>query len=328
VGGVGRTPGALNANTLAIVDKLEAAAEGERWLIESTVARSAGLSASTIAALRASDRWSVLAKGVNAVEGRDGGPFQQLDAELRTAGAVAFARRLAAAAVHESVHRNWGQRERPDALDVVWDGDVDIGVARGGSSRRTRIRVPKQHVVVVDGLRCTDGLLTLLELAAVLDAVRWEHALEATLRYRLTTVEEIRTALSAPGRRNLAAVALVESVLAVRPPDAPATGSLIETLFIQLARTHGLPTPERQHCIQISPTKRYFVDVARPRQRFFIELDGSHHERQRLHDADRLAAIVARTSWTYITLTWHQVVSTPSHTARRVAAILAARPAA
>ena len=48
------------------------------------------------------------------------------------------------------------------------DGVVDIGGTRDGSHRRARRRVPARHIVEVDGLHCTDGLLTLLDLAGVL----------------------------------------------------------------------------------------------------------------------------------------------------------------
>jgi very-short-patch-repair endonuclease len=117
---------------------------------------------------------------------------------------------------------------------------------------------------------------------------------------------------------------VVRAVIDVRPAAAPATGSLLETRFLQLLRKHGLPTPERQVCVQISPTKRYFVDVAWPELGLFLELDGKQHETQQLHDADRLAAIVEKTGWTYVTLTWHQVVHTPTYTARRIGRLLEA----
>jgi very-short-patch-repair endonuclease len=259
--------------------------------------------------------------------GKAGGPFQQLHAELIAAGRSAFAHSLTAAALHESAHKRGADRG-PDALDIPWHGAVDVAVERGGSGRRPRRRVPTQHITTVAGLRCTDGLLTLLDLASVVDARRWEHALEASLRYGLTTITEIEEALAAPGRRDREAVRVVAAVLAMRPHDAAPTGSLLETLFVQLAREHCLPVPARQHRVDVSPTKRYFVDLAWPAHRFFLELDGRDHAKQQLHDADRLAAIVATTGWSYITLTWPQVVGTPTRTAARVGGILAARAAA
>jgi very-short-patch-repair endonuclease len=302
----------LDPDVAAIVAALEAAAAGDKQTITRAAALAAGLSISAIKRLCASGRWVRLAEGVYAVAGRDGGPFQQTYAELVPLRPRGFAQCLNAAAILGS-------------LDLEWDGVVDIAVEAGGSNRRTRRRVPTAHIIEVDGTRCADGLLTLLDLASVVDATRWEWALEAALRGStpLTTIATIEAALAAPAtRRDLAAVDLVESVLARRPPGAPATGSKLETQFVQLARRYGLPTPVRQHCVEISPTTRYFVDFAWPERRFFIEVDGSQHDVQALHDADRIASIVLATGWNHVVLRHHQIVRTPRYTADRITRLL------
>jgi len=43
-------------------------------------------------------------------------------------------------------------------------------------------RIEPQNLIVVDGIPCVNGLQTLVDLAAVLDDVIWEQALEAALR--------------------------------------------------------------------------------------------------------------------------------------------------
>src|SRR5256885_719286 len=81
----------------------------------------------------------------------------------------------------------------------------------------TRMRGGVSSVVEVKGIRCTDGLHTLLDLATLLDDDRWEQALESALRKGLVTLEDFDDVTSRRIRR----------VLALRPPDAPPTESLL-----------------------------------------------------------------------------------------------------
>ncbi len=154
------------------------------------------------------------------------------------------------------------------------------------------------------GLRCTDGSRTMLDLVASLDDLRWEQALESALRKRLTSVDDLRQ-----GNRR---------VSRLRPPGAPPTESLLETLFVQLARTvPGLPVPVRQ--LWIGDIAR--LDLAWPELGLFVELDGQHHLGQPVYDARRETAVVAATGWLCGRFTWSEVVHVPRSTARRVAAL-------
>jgi very-short-patch-repair endonuclease len=308
VGGVGT----LTAEVLAIVERLEAASELALWTISRRRAIEAGLSSSAIHRLMTTGRWVRCCDGVYAVAGRDGGRFQETFARLTAAGPRAFARASTAAALHGK-------------LDLDWDGTVDLATDRTGSGRLPRRNVPATHLTTVWGMRCTDVLQTVLDLACVLDAPRWEWALEAALRTRLVTVADIEAALAWPGRRDARAVEVVGLVLAGRPHGAPPTESLLETRFVQAVRDHGLPTPERQVWVAVSPTTRFRVDFAWPAQRFFVECIGGHHEKQRQRDADRALSILVHAGWAGAEVTWHQVVGTPRYTARRIAAILEAR---
>ncbi len=149
-------------------------------------------------------------------------------------------------------------------LDGTW-----LTLAPTGNGRRPHARrssVPPERIVTVAGLRCTDGLQTMVDLAGSLDDLVWERALESALQKRLSSIEALR------GRRN-------QRVLQLRPPAAPPTESLLETLFVQLARTvPGLAAPVRQ----------------------------------------RETAVVAGTGWLCGRLTWTEVVHVPRSTARRL----------
>jgi very-short-patch-repair endonuclease len=53
----------------------------------------------------------------------------------------------------------------------------------------------------------------------------------------------------------------------------------------------------------------------------FLELDGQQHAGQPVYGARRETAVVAATGWLPGRFTWHEVVSIPTTTARRLAAL-------
>jgi hypothetical protein len=205
-------------------------------------------------------------------------------------------------------------------LDGVEIRGPDLTILPTANGRRAgvrRRRLPEDRLVLVEGVRCTNGLQTLIDLAAELSDVEWEWALESALRKRLTTVAE----LAAFARTRAKGADRARRVLALRPAGAPATGSLLETLMVQLAReVSGLPAPVRQHTV----TNRYgefvaHVDLCWPALGLFLELDGQQHADQPVYDARRETAVVAATGWLCGRITWDEVVRTPRTTARRLA---------
>jgi very-short-patch-repair endonuclease len=190
--------------------------------------------------------------------------------------------------------------------------------------RPLRQRVlPRQRVVVIEGVPCTDGHQTLVDLAADLDDLRWEQALESALRKQLTSIGDIEAVLPGLGRTRTPGVRRIRRVLAARRDAAPPTESLLETLMVQLVRgIAGLPEPTRQHVV-VDEWGSFVarVDLSWPELGLFLELDGLHHEGQPLYDARRETAVVAATGWLPGRFTWHEVVSIPTTTARRLVAL-------
>lgn len=188
----------------------------------------------------------------------------------------------------------------------------------------------KQHQVIgsaapaatspqdVAGVRCTDGVQTLVDLAQELDDAQWEQALESGLRRGLASVVEV--AREATGQRG---VQRVRRVLALRPLEAPPTESLLETLMVQLIRAAGLPEPVRQYRV-FDESGRFVarVDLCWPDLGVFVELDGQQHKDQPVYDANRETAVVGATGWLCARFTWRQVVRTPRTTARQLTAVL------
>jgi hypothetical protein len=180
-----------------------------------------------------------------------------------------------------------------------------------------RRALPAGRVVPIDGVECTDGLQTIVDLAAVLDDLRWEQALESALRTGLVSLAALEGLLPELGRGRIPGTARIRRVLDLRPHDAPPTGSLLETLMIQLIRTvPGLPDPVRQF-----PVGWALLDQAWPDLGLFIELDGQQHAGQPVYDARRETAVVAATGWLCGRFTYHEVVRLPTSTGRRVGAL-------
>jgi hypothetical protein len=187
---------------------------------------------------------------------------------------------------------------------------------RGGVRRRV---LAPEDVVIVNGHRCTGGTLTMLDLAAEVDDLVWEQALESALRKKLTTIDDIERRMA-----GVRGVRRIRRVLALRPLDARPTGSILETLMVQLARrVEGLGPPMRQ----VEVRNRHgdfvaFVDLAWPDLGIFIELDGQGHKEQPVYDARRETAVVAARGWLCGRYTWTEVVHLPASTARRLADIV------
>ena len=192
-------------------------------------------------------------------------------------------------------------------LDSVGLGGTWVTVPRNANGRRPKVSrrsLPAECIVTVCGLPCTHGPRTLHDLAVSLNEAEWEQALESALRKRLASIDAVT------GNRR---------VLERRPPGAPPTESLLETLMVQLARTvPDLPAPARQLWIEAARAR---LDMAWPQLGLFVELDGQHHKGQPVYDARRETAVVAATGWLCGRFTWTEVVHTPNSTARRLAAL-------
>lgn len=212
-------------------------------------------------------------------------------------------------------------------LDGVALGGTDVIAACSAGSRRGGVRrrsVPAQSVVFVGGVACTDGAQTLIDLASILDDCAWEQALESALRKRLLAVRDLEAILPALRRSRTAGIGRIRRVLALRPPGAPPTESLLETLMVQLVRrVDAVPEPVRQ--LTVLDRHGNFVarvDLAWPDLGLFVELDGQHHKGQPLYDARRETAIVAATGWLCARFTWTEVTRHPTATARRLSALV------
>jgi hypothetical protein len=215
-------------------------------------------------------------------------------------------------------------------FDSVWlrppFATAPLGLRKTSSGIR-HLALSQEEITTVQGVACTNGHRTLLDLAEYLDDKRWEHALEFALRKRMTTVDRVAAELPDMGRGRVPGTTRVRRVLDLRPEGAPPTESLLETLMVQLIREHsGLPEPTRQHVV-LDRFDEFVarVDLAWPHLGVFIELDGEHHKGQPRYDARRETAVVATTGWLPARFTWTEVTRIPKVTARRLLDIVKIR---
>lgn len=180
-------------------------------------------------------------------------------------------------------------------------------------------------IVEVNGVRCTNGLQTMIDLAHKSSDRTWEQALESALRKRLVTIADLDLSLERLGRARTKGTRRIRRVLEIRPDGAPPTDSLLETLMVQLIRDHTtLPDPTRQFIVgAVSDPRARRLDLAYPQHGLFFELDGEFHKGQPVYDARRETEVVAKTGWLPGRFTWTEVTRAPIPTARRVEEVFA-----
>jgi hypothetical protein len=230
---------------------------------------------------------------------------------------------IAAAANGINTGRVAAALRRVDCPDV--DGPAFI-VGPQASGRRPgakRLLYPSERVAYIDGIPIVDGVQMLVDLAAELDDLEWEQSLESTLFRRHADLAAIDAALPELSRGKTKGVARMRRVLALRPPGAPPTESLMETLMVQLARRIGAPTPARQFRVYNEFGEfEGRVDLCWPELGVFCELDGQHHRGQPVYDANRETRVAAATGWLCGRFAWDEVRWNPEPTGRRLLRLL------
>ncbi|HEX6595321.1 MAG TPA: type IV toxin-antitoxin system AbiEi family antitoxin domain-containing protein [Acidimicrobiales bacterium] len=177
-----------------------------------------------------------------------------------------------------------------------------------------QLELPAGDRGVIDGIPTTRIERTLLDLAAVVDELQLERALEAALRSGLTTHERLEAYVEAAGGRRWGAGRFRRAV-AVSSTGRP-TGSELEVMFLQLLRAAGLEEPARQFEVRVDG-RRYFLDFAYPHRRLAMELDGrAHHGFD--EDRRRQNALVLA-GWTVLRFTWADVTERGAQTVAAVA---------
>jgi very-short-patch-repair endonuclease len=200
------------------------------------------------------------------------------------------------------------RHRRRHSADVIWHESYHL---------------TDRDVTYVEGIPVTRPVRTLLDLAVVLSADELETVLNEGIRRNLLSVSGVARRLEefGPLRRGSAVVRAVldRHVPGRRPPE-----SVLETRFLQLIRSRGLPEPVPQHEVKIDTGSVARIDFAYPDRQIAIELDGAvYHSGTRAERRDRrrdhkLGAL----RWRVIHFGWDEVMSTPEYVLETIDAYL------
>lgn len=186
--------------------------------------------------------------------------------------------------------------------DIAVPRFVARSARRSPRSRlRSSRRIISPELVVDRGLvRCTTPALTAVDLGA--------DAIDAALRARVVTVADLRVALDAThGRRGHQQRRLIVHDSRDNPWSAA------ERLAHQLLRDGCLTDWKANHLLRL-PSRTVFVDIAFPRERLGIEIDGyAVHSTPATFQADRARGNdLLLAGWRILHFTWADLTQNPA----------------
>lgn len=217
-----------------------------------------------------------------------------------------------ALASHRCAAALWG-------LEGFGRGTPELTVPRGTRFRRDAARVHESTDLerctrrMREGIPVTDPARTLLDLARRLGDERLLRAIESARRLGLTTWPDLIATLTAHARRGRPGIQRLRRVLAANLHRDEVTDSDFELLVLALLLEHGLPEPVVHHVLRSSDGRHLAeVDLAYPRLRIAIELDGGVHRQREVFERDRPRqnAIVLQ-GWVVLRFTWDTFANRP-----------------
>lgn len=198
------------------------------------------------------------------------------------------------------------------------------------SGRRAIVHRVDGHLLgeigTAEGLQVTSPRRTILDLCAIKDP-RVEGVLDAAVRRRLTSVGQLCLYLEQEWMRGRRGVRILRNLLVPRLEGWAPTDSEMEILARRGLEKAGLPAPVHQHPITL-PTGRIEIDLAYPRSKLAIELDGyAWHMDRRAFERDRERDNELRAmGWTVLRFTWAVVRYEPDRMIKLIRRCLTPAP--
>jgi hypothetical protein len=152
----------------------------------------------------------------------------------------------ASAASYRSAARLWGFKGfAEDIVEISTTGRVRKRHAEIVVHRPRRL-LPGE-ITEISGFPVTTPARTIIDLCALRMAIRAERALDDSLRWKLTTLTELRNYLRMEARQGRNGVCLMREFLEARDPNYTPTDSTLEDDIDALITSSDLPAPVRQH---------------------------------------------------------------------------------
>jgi len=233
-----------------------------------------------------------------------------------------------AAVSHQSAGRLW-------RFPGFRDDEIHISRLRGATRHCNDLGIlhgpevlPASHVAVVGAIPVTTAARTVFDLAGVVHPGKLERALDNALARRFTSIaalHQVTLDLAEHGRKGST---LMRTLLAERGAEYVAPESGLESRFLWLLRSGGLPEPVRQ---LEAGGERWVgrVDFAYPDSRLLVEIDSAiHHSTKLDREADRRRdAELADAGFIVVRITDDQVWHRPQEAIATVRNALAAAAA-
>lgn len=279
----------------------------------------AGGSDALIGRRLASDRWSVLARGVYTLPGFRTTYLRRLWIAHLTAGPRSTVSHESAGAL---LRLTGFPRSR---IVLTVDHPKHLQVA--GAFVHQISDVGAHHVWHLDGLPVTTTPRTIVDLASVCSRSRLEVVLDdaiAQKRVRESSVARCLIELLRPGKRGLDKLV---TILDERSGGHIPPMSELERRFFAALDAGGVPAPARQFPLPGRGAITGIVDGAYPDARLVLEADGrSWHDRQRAFRTDRRRDNeAARVGWQTLRFPWEEVVHDPDDVVATVRDVRAQR---
>lgn len=280
-------------------------------------ARSVGFTRGMVQSRVRLGRWTRVLPGVFEVAGTPPSWRHDLWIALHEAGETAAVSHRSAAAL--------------EALRSFAEGPIEVSKQQcrnhvlGTGLLHESSWLPADHVTVVDGFPCTTVERTIFDLAAVEPERRVVRALDDAVVLKKTTPAKVAKVLDDLGKRGRPGTRMVRRILASRSGTYTPTESGLEQRMVDLLEGAELPAPERQVVVWSEHGFVARVDLAYPRRRLAIEVDG---ERFHTSPSDRLADELREErlrslGWEVLRVTGHEVWQQPERAVARVRRALA-----
>ena len=296
-------------------DRLLPVFAGQHWLVGiDDIDRAGGSGARATARVR-SGRWLRADVNVYRLAGIRSSWESRLLAPILSIGGGAVASHFAAAALH--------------GIDGFGRGMPEISIPRGSEHRRDGVRVhtstdlDRCRTLLVDGIPVTDISRTLLDIGRRIGDTTQLRAIEWARREGRTDWPTMVRTLAAHARRGRPGIRRLRRVIVANMDRDEVTDSDFELLVLALLAEAGLPTPELHH--RITDGDRFIaeVDLAYPRWRIAIELDGAVHLRRDVRERDlaRQNDLVLE-GWVVLRFTWRRFADHPEQVVGEIRAAI------
>jgi very-short-patch-repair endonuclease len=196
------------------------------------------------------------------------------------------------------------RHRRRHAADVIWHESHHL---------------TERDITEIEGIPCTRPVRTFLDLGVVLSPDELEQVLNEGIRRNLLSIPAICRRLEEFGLLRRGAK-VVRAVLDRHVPSRRGPESVLETRFLQLVRSAGLPEPVPQFQVRSGDRVIARLDFAYVDRKIAIELDGVayHNERRDRRRDNGVGAL----GWRVLRFDWDEVTRTPEYVLETIDAYL------